>query len=339
MLAVAVLFVLLGCNGPTFEPSPPISLEVIGLGLEGIAAPKHTTVERITDSFQDGSSAIDLYVPIDADRPTPVVIVLQGARVHKSYYSGFCARIAAHGFVVASANHNSPLGYFTSTASVRDVLTYLNTRANDFSDQLFDVIDLERIGIFGHSFGGATALTLVQGDCNFPFCAMAFERPNSLRAVSVYGSHLVELTGDVISVDAKGLPIQLVSGDRDSVADSADIEQTYDAIRNGSKQLVQLKRANHFAINDLNNPPGTVTDSSTPLIEQDISIAVAADWVGLFMRAHVRNEVDAHHYFQTSGTHENDQFTATYEPFQLQPPTQAQSATRMSLSEADLDPR
>lgn len=291
--------------------------------MDGLGAPIFATVERTTTPFTSGSSAIDLYVPIDSDGPTPLVILLQGARVHKSYYSGFCARIAAHGFIVAAANHDSTLGYFTSTSSVRDVLTHLADRANDLSDPLMGLLDLERVGIVGHSFGGATALTLVQGDCNFPFCAMPFERPSSIRAVAAYAAHLVEWTGDVVSVDARGLPIQMMFGDRDTVAHPSDVERTFDALRNNAKQLIRLKGANHFAINDLNNPPGTITDSNIVLVEQDASIAIAADWVGLFMRAQVSEDADAIEYLLASGTQENERFDATFEPFQLPPIAQA----------------
>lgn len=253
----------------------------------------------------------------------PVVILLQGARVHKSYYSNYCARIAAHGFVVLAANHDSTLGYFTATSSVDEVLAYLEAESDEPDGRLFGVVDMTRLGIVGHSFGGATVLTLAQGDCNFPFCPVPFEKPASLRAIAVYGSHLADLAGDVISIDARGLAIQMMFGDLDSVADPYDTRRMFEAGRNGAKQLIALKGANHFAITDINNPPGTIADSNSPLIKQQASIALAADWVGMFMRAHVAGDADAISYLQASGTQESEQFYTSYTPFQIQPTPQA----------------
>lgn len=315
-----------GCGGPMAAPSPSVHFDVQGVGLSG--TPLIAEVERTSDEFQDATGAIDVYVPDGVTEPTPVLILLQGARVHKSYYSRFCARIAAHGFIVAAANHDSPLGFFTSTQSVQDVLDALATKSSDIDDPLFGIIDFERVGLVGHSFGGATALTLVQGDCTFPFCSTPFDRPDSLRAVAVYASHLVTLNDYVIAVDARGLPVQMLLGDRDAVAASDDIVRTFDALQNGAKHLVELKGANHFAINDLNNPPGTITDSNEPIIEQDVSIAIAANWVGLFMSAHVADDAAALAYLMESGTQENDVYDASHVSFQLQPTPVARATMR-----------
>ncbi len=318
-------FATVGCDVAAVDPNLVTRLAIAGVGLDDAAAPRYPAAGRSTDLFQNGSSAIDIYLPDtpELQRPIPAIILLQGARVHKSYYSRYCARIAAHGFVVLAANHDSAIGYFTSTSSVFDVLSYVTEALNDPTSRMFGIVDLDRIGVLGHSFGGATALTMVQGDCNFPFCSLAFERPSSIRAVSVYASHLADLSGDVISIDARGLPVQMMIGEFDAIASAGDIRRTYEALRNATKQLIELKGANHFAITDVNNPPGTITDTNDPQVDQDLSINLAADWVGVFMRAHVSNDNDALQYLQTCAAKENDLFGAVYEPFQLQPTLQA----------------
>ncbi|MEZ6085679.1 MAG: hypothetical protein R3E58_17440 [Phycisphaerae bacterium] len=322
-LSLVLMLFAVGCLESAIDPSKTVQFDVSGMGLEGVGAPVYATVARTTDSFQGGASAIDVYVPTGVTSPTPLLVLLQGARVHKSYYTQFCTRLAAHGFVVAAANHDSLLGYFTSTGSVQEVLDALAVKSVTQGDPLYGIPDLDRIGLVGHSFGGATALTYVQGDCNFPFCAAPFEASAAIRAVATYASHLVTPDDQIIAVDSKGIAIQIMLGERDGVAREQDLERTYDAIHDGDKQLIRLTGANHFAVNDLDNPPGTITDANAQLVDREVTIAVAADWVGVFMRAYVQRENDAIAYLHASGTRENEQYSARYEPFQLEPTPQA----------------
>lgn len=91
----------------------------------------------------------------ETDLQYPVVIMVNGTGVKASKYQSVLKHLASWGFVVVGNEHPSS-GFGHSTDQTLEFLLALNQNPESF---LFNKIDLARIGLEGHSQGGAGCLT------------------------------------------------------------------------------------------------------------------------------------------------------------------------------------
>ena len=126
----------------------------------------------------------DLYLPVDAP-PAPVIIFSHGLAGDRKGFVNVSRHLASHGYAVAALDHPgsnrtqldavlsgnereiATPGEFRDrpldVSFLLDELTRLNVGDSDFVNQL----DLDQVGIIGHSFGGYTALALAGAKLNF----------------------------------------------------------------------------------------------------------------------------------------------------------------------------
>jgi predicted dienelactone hydrolase len=204
----------------------------------------------------------------------PLVILRAGASSEVTNYSTLAEDLASHGYVVVGFDapyrtrvvvfpdgrviertpENNPelflgdelarranklLAAWTSDcAFVLDRLDKLN--ASDPSGKFTNRLDLTRVGIFGHSFGGATAAQ---------FCA---DDSRCKAGIDVDGS----LHGSVIHTSMHKPFMFLLSdhGDFSSDAETrkiwADIQSTYNRLPADGRLLITIRGANHFTFSD-----------------------------------------------------------------------------------------
>jgi dienelactone hydrolase len=209
--------------------------------------------------------------PISSDQLSyPVVIMRAGAGALTTDFTTLAEDLASHGYVVVGfdapyrswfvvlpdgrvilrsplANpENSPpaeqsrvieklLPMWTSDAQfVVDQLDHLNTTDPKFTGRL----DLKRLGIFGHSFGGAQALQFCHDDAR---CKAGIDLDGA-----PYGSVVKESLkqpflflfsdhGDTSAAEARGV--------------LAAVQAIYDRLPNG-RMLLMIRGANHFSFSD-----------------------------------------------------------------------------------------
>jgi predicted dienelactone hydrolase len=120
----------------------------------------------------------------------PVVLFSTGYGVERQLYTGLVEDLASHGFVVVAIDHPHdasivafPDGHTVSigkvgetvnaisnalTVRIADTRYVLDTLARldarDSRDRFSGILDLDRIGMFGHSLGGATAAATMHAD-------------------------------------------------------------------------------------------------------------------------------------------------------------------------------
>lgn len=116
-----------------------------------------TTLDVVTDT--DHSFELLTFVP-GSPGPHPVVTLSPGTQQPAEAYTSYGERLASHGFVVVI--RDDP-GVFTSTPTVVEdlayvVTTYLPAHHEDSGSPLFGKLDLERVGLAGHSRGGKASL-------------------------------------------------------------------------------------------------------------------------------------------------------------------------------------
>lgn len=87
----------------------------------------------------------------------PVVVVLNGTGVLPKKYKALFKHLASHGFIVVG-NDDGSTGFGTSAD---ETIEYLKKASTDKDSVLYEKIDLENIGITGHSQGGAGVFTSI----------------------------------------------------------------------------------------------------------------------------------------------------------------------------------
>jgi predicted dienelactone hydrolase len=207
-------------------------------------------------------------------RSYPVVIMRAGASTGVTNYSTLAEDLASHGYVVVGfdapyrtglvvfpdgrvvgrTNENNPELVFGAPDSARrisrlvaawtrdvafalDQLQRLNV--SDSSGKFTGRLDMNRVGVFGHSFGGATALQFCHDDAR---CK---------AGIDVDGAPV----GNVIR-DGIPRPFMFLLSDHgdSSSADTrqikAAIQSIYDRLPPDGRVRVVIRGANHFLFND-----------------------------------------------------------------------------------------
>jgi len=207
----------------------------------------------------------------------PVVIMRAGASLEVWNYSTLAEDLASHGYVVVGFDapyrtftlvfpdgrvmrripENNPelcfekpgqeqdrcadrlLSAWTSDiAFVLDRLEQLN--ASDPSSKFTARLDLTRVGVFGHSFGGATAAQFCSQDSR---CNAGIDVDGSLHGSVIHASihkpfmFLLSGRGD-FSSDAETRQIQ------------SDIQSVYNRLPADGRLYISIRGANHFTFSD-----------------------------------------------------------------------------------------
>ena len=126
----------------------------------------------------------DLYLPqTNSNVPIPVIAISHGVAEDRTAFAYLAQHLASHGFAVAAIEHvggdaNRFRKYFSGLAPV-PAASELVDRPRDISflldglqqlaqsDPTFRQLNLQQVGIIGHSLGGYTALALAGGEIDF----------------------------------------------------------------------------------------------------------------------------------------------------------------------------
>jgi dienelactone hydrolase len=277
--------------------------------LFGSAASYSTTIPRTGG----GVDIADIYYPELSGTQTqpnslPIALFLQGALVDKSDYSTFANTVARYGFVVVVPNHvrtafspTGPVtGFLAEQQQVNDALTYIQSQKSAPSSPVANLIDPSTLVLLGHSFGGAVGIAAIQGQCFAVLCTLNFTRPQELKAGVFYGTNFLigQGSGGVLNIDNDDIPIALVQGNRDGVANPVNAQQTYAAIQDPPKALITIPGANHYGITNQDN---LIREAVRPTIPQDVAIETIARWSALFLRGTALNDQDALDYVFKTG--------------------------------------
>ena len=112
---------------------------------------------------------------------------MQGALVDKSFYSEYASLVAQYGFVVVVPNQGRPLpinpssppSLLSETSQIAAVLSQMAIENTKPTSPFASVVDTQRLGLLGHSFGGAVGLSVIANKClpEFYLCQKPFTRP------------------------------------------------------------------------------------------------------------------------------------------------------------------
>ncbi|MFM7448710.1 MAG: alpha/beta hydrolase [Leptolyngbyaceae cyanobacterium] len=140
---------------------------------------------------------VDLYLPEGMPRPAPIVLISHGLGSSPAAFAYLGTHLASHGFAVAIPEHlgsgaQQARALITGLSShyvrlnsfverpldIKQVIDYLETRSQT---DLAGRLDLSRIGVMGHSFGGYTALISAGATLNLARIHLACTDPMRVR--------------------------------------------------------------------------------------------------------------------------------------------------------------
>lgn len=304
----------------------PLSTGVLALSLAatsllGVAAPTSAESPAPTGATQAVSSyqsqitndGTTVFHPTNMSGDLPVALLLQGGKVHRQHYTDYAATIASYGFIVVTPNHRRlnffDVDYYTSTSQVGETLEWMEEENADAASPLAGKIDEETLVLLGHSFGGATGLSIAESACSIPFCTgLSFTLPAEVKAASFFGTNNTFL-GSNPSISNR-IPVQLVQGQADGVAAPTEAEATYAALQNGPKQIVRVAGVNHYGITNTQDPSGANAETAPQAVSQASSIETSARWAAQFLLAQL-GDAAALTYVQGAGDAADPNVTTT----------------------------
>lgn len=132
--------------------------------IEDIADPVYSMDEEYM------SETPDLYLPIGKSGKLPVVIVIHGFGAKKKQMQPTAQLLASHGMLVlnyTAMDQTQPFQWLDGLIAAYHLLEGENRRPES---KIYNRVDFQRIGLLGHSMGGAGVLHVA-----------AMEKPNGLR--------------------------------------------------------------------------------------------------------------------------------------------------------------
>jgi dienelactone hydrolase len=227
----------------------------------------------------------------------PLVALLQGAFVDKAHYADVARGVARRGFVVVVPNHFRAFGDFpepvllSEVNVVTDVFEAACDARADRRSPLHRLVDTDRMGLIGHSLGGSVGLHALAGEGPPGICSTpTYTPPRSLRAAAVYGTSLFDIrSGRLIALNTAQADVALIQGSRDAIAAPDKTLQSY-AVLAKPRALIEIDGANHYALCNIDNPPGAPPDSAVPTLSQRASGAYACRWIGHWLRARLNKD-------------------------------------------------
>ena len=317
-------------SSPLFAQSPGENLSV--------TEPLYNQVKRYSVTIPANGDAADIFYPVASPSSLdtyPIGLLLPGFNVHKYYYDIFARQVASYGFIVVVPNHliyeKGKSELFAQVQQVTETLAFMQDENLNPNSPIMNQVDAEKLVLLGHSHGGFIGLDAIRNVCESPWCVGNYRRPKELLAGVFYGADLWE-DGEFLSIDnsiesraisesggrgirnffrensnensaprSQGIPIALIAGTRDSLIKAGNVKITYDKIEQPPKAYIKISGANHYAITNINNPPGSPKDRRIPTLGQPQSIEAIARWSALFLRAYALNDADALDYIHIHG--------------------------------------
>ena len=196
-------------------------------------------------------------VPVEDGGPYPLVIYSHGSSGQRFVASDNAELLASHGFVVAAPDHvgNTAFDAFLNSAvpqaqnaanrpaDTAFVITELLAESATDGTPLAGAIDPERIGLYGHSFGGYTALAAVSGRAEIP--------PDDRIVAVIAQAPVTGLITDA-ELESVDVPTMLQSGTRDrTVPVAQNTERPWELVSGRPLYRVDIIDGGHQSFTDV----------------------------------------------------------------------------------------
>lgn len=314
---------------------------------------------------------VDLYLPqLPGKQLVPVIVISHGMAGDRTTFAYLAQYLASHGFAVAVVEHPGISSqrfqrYFAGLASppesmesinqpldVKYVLDELQRRSQ--SDLVLqNRLNLQQVGVIGHSHGGYAALSLAGATINFELLRRNCERDNFLNMSLLVQCKTAglppinyplrdERVKAIIAVNPlsssifgeRGLsqiqvPVMLVAGSKDVVTPAVPEQiRPFTWLTTPVRYLVLIENGTHFSVLPESTSSSRVIPVPAEMVGPDPAIARSylSTLSVAFLQRHLANRPDYRSYL-----------SASYAKFVSQPPLNlnlVQSLTTAQLEQA-----
>jgi len=207
-----------------------------------LADPSVTKLELEARTADGKRIALEVLLPGDAKGPVPVIFVSHGWTDLPSSFEPLAEHYASHGMAAVLVDQPSrqEIDIHRWVSVMRSAIDEVESQAKAPEGPLSGKLDLEKIGIEGHSYGGATAIMTAAEDSRIKaVVALAPGAPPFLR-------EFYEASARV------AVPLQIQGGQLDTVLPvKVFARAAYERAASApSKQYLELARAHHLAWSD-----------------------------------------------------------------------------------------
>ncbi|MGF1602767.1 MAG: alpha/beta hydrolase [Thermosynechococcaceae cyanobacterium] len=259
----------------------------------------------------------DLYIPRRSDQ-APIIVISHGFSADRSAYASFAKHLASYGFVVAVPEHpgssakqtqawlageidqpSQALEFIDRPLDVSYLLDDL-TRRSKTDPQLKGRLNLNQVGVMGHSFGGYTALAVGGGKINFAALRQACgpEVKMTLNISQILQCQVLKLpqkeyvlsdprikavlavspvTRSVFGKEGLGqiqAPVMFISSSMDTVTPSLlEQVQPFTWLPESRKYLVMIQSASHYSTSDKQRANQTLWEFPDSLVGPTPAVA------------------------------------------------------------------
>jgi len=172
---------------PAAIPPKPQGYGPYPVGWVDVQIPRHANVDVAARIYYPAPSFGLNVTPNTAGGPWPVIVFIPGGMDTLGYCNGITSTMATQGFIVVNVELGNSYGGglrnpYTMANETTDVLNWLKTQNANASFLLNQTMNLARLGVSGHSWGGAAsglAVTTKYGDPRFKAAAPISSTPFS----------------------------------------------------------------------------------------------------------------------------------------------------------------
>lgn len=287
--------------------------------LESLVAEANGTCTRqVTGPLSHGSA-------IAGTEPFPLVVFSHCHGCLGIFSFGIAERLASHGFVVAAPDHagdnlfeslegtSAPLHGDFLAIRARDIRfvmdTLLDAESNEVPAPFRGRFDAERVGVFGHSYGGATTGLVLQDD---PRAKAGISIAAPMESPLLRGPKMANIDRPVAF---------LLAREDNSIGDigNAVIRSNFEAARR-SAWLIEVADAGHWSFSDLcavtekfragcGEGKRQTGGEAFAYLDNDRARDIGAAYVTAFMAAELTGDMEARDYL--GGSHPDGVVTAT----------------------------
>lgn len=178
----------------------------------------------------------EIYYPSDLENSSekyPVIVMSNGSGVRASRYTAIFQHYASWGFIVIGNEEDTAYAGTASDASI----SYLISANSDSSSALYQKVDLDNIGIIGHSQGGVGVFNAITAQSHGDMYKAAV----SLSPVPEESAKTINWTYDPTKIS---IPIMLLAGTNKDCISIEQLQTLYSHI-SSDKAMAIRSNTNH----------------------------------------------------------------------------------------------
>jgi pimeloyl-ACP methyl ester carboxylesterase len=268
------------CSGRDDPFDPKIGLPLCAeISTPPPILPGSTSVETIpiTITLETATREAVLFHPSGAIH-VPVVLFINGGSIDGHRYDWLGHLLASNGYAAVIVQENR-----SGTTSRIYWPGAMIERLRD--PDVASIVDLQRVLLAGHSFGGAIVLCLLdQEACIWTAGEIAFS--HGVQGAIVLSSHFQPPDDPQATTPIKssGVPVMLASGTADAYTDPKEVAATFSRLSGGERFLVRLDGANHFQAADCLEPEVDSYQQDAPArVSHEVALARFGESVLTFL--------------------------------------------------------